>query len=66
MKSTTWAGLLSLLGKEGAQIMLRMILSCGIFISVDAGRDNYYQLCGMHHASFIGEGFNTTVRKAFD
>lgn len=49
MKNTTWASLLGLLGKEGGEIMLKMILYRGVFMSVNTGRDNYYQLCGKRH-----------------
>lgn len=52
MKNAIWTSLLGLLGKEGGNIMLEMILKCGIFIAVSTGRENYYQLCGELHARF--------------
>lgn len=50
MKNATWAALLGLLGKEGSDIMLKMMLYCGIYMSVSTGRDNYYQICGERYA----------------
>lgn len=46
LKNTLWADVLGLLGKEGERIMLDLILQAGIFVAVESGRDNYYQLCG--------------------
>lgn len=46
LKSRPWSDLLNLLGKDGEQIMLEMILECGIYVPVESGKGNYYQLSG--------------------
>ena len=46
LKGATWMGVLSLLGKEGDQIMLEMLLDCGLFVAIDEGQGNYYQISG--------------------
>ena len=46
IKGATWTDLLNIMGREGEMIMLGLILDCGIFIPVDQGRDNFYQLSG--------------------
>jgi telomerase reverse transcriptase len=46
MKDSAWAETLGLLGKEGNEIMLDMVMLCGIFVAVNGGQGNYYQLSG--------------------
>lgn len=46
LKSRPWSDLLNLLGKDGEQIMLEMILECGIYVPVESGKGNYYQISG--------------------
>ncbi len=46
LKGAAWTGVLSLLGKEGDQIMLDILLDCGLFVAIDEGQGNYYQLSG--------------------
>ena len=46
VKSATWADVLGLLGKEGSKIMLDLLLNCGVFVIVNNGRGNLYQLSG--------------------
>lgn len=46
MKMALWADILHLLGKEGDKIMLDLIMNRDIFVNVDAGRRNLYQLSG--------------------
>lgn len=48
MKQTPWPQLLSLLGKSGESMMINMLLDCAIFVPVEAGQGNYYQLSGKH------------------
>jgi telomerase reverse transcriptase len=45
-KGFPWDHLLKILGKDGDRTMLDLILHCGIFISVENGRGNFYQLSG--------------------
>ena len=54
LKDAAWSGLLKGLGKAGVQIMLDLILDCGIFVEVEVGRDNFYQLSGSHILSVLG------------
>lgn len=51
LKGETWAQVFALLGKKGDQIMLDMILGSAIFVPVERGNQNYYQLCG----TYLGE-----------
>lgn len=46
IRSALWADVLNLLGKEGERIMLDLVLDCGVFIAVESGRGNFYQLSG--------------------
>lgn len=46
LKQTPWPHLLSLLGKAGERMMINMLLDCAIFIPIEAGQNNYYQLSG--------------------
>ena len=46
LKDPTWAQVLALLGKNGDQIFLEMILGRAVFALVECGSQNYYQLCG--------------------
>lgn len=46
IKSALWVDVLNLLGKEGERIMLGLVLDCGVFIAVEGGRGNFYQLSG--------------------
>lgn len=57
LKSPIWSEVLSLPGKEGDGIMLDLILNFGVFVSIDSGKNNYYQLCGTFSAehSVIGD-----------
>lgn len=50
LKSAIWAEVLSLPGKEGDGIMLDLILNFGVFVSIDSGKNNFYQLCGSFYA----------------
>ncbi len=47
MKNETWTDVFGLLGKGGDWIMRDLVLDCGVFVPVDSGRGNYYQLSGM-------------------
>lgn len=47
LKQAPWTSLLGLLGKDGDDIMIRLLLDCGIFTCVDSQRSVYHQLSGM-------------------
>jgi telomerase reverse transcriptase len=47
LKSPLWADLLRLLGRAGESAMIDLVLDCGVFIAVNIGQGNYYQLSGM-------------------
>ncbi|KAI4182459.1 MAG: hypothetical protein LQ348_004847 [Seirophora lacunosa] len=44
LKSRPWSDLLNLLGKDGEQIMLDLLLDCSVYVAVERGQGNYYQL----------------------
>lgn len=46
LKNIAWAELLGLLGREGDRIMLDLILDGAMFMAVDGGPSNFYQLSG--------------------
>ena len=46
IRGTTWNDLLKLMGRDGEMIILNLVLDCGIFIPVDQGKNNFYQLSG--------------------
>lgn len=46
MKQAPWPQLLQLWGKSGEAMMINLLLDCSLFLHVDAGHGNYYQLSG--------------------
>lgn len=46
MKALPWPRVLTLMGNEGEGVMIDLILDCGIYVSLESGRGNYYQLSG--------------------
>ncbi|KAJ4421225.1 Telomerase reverse transcriptase [Gnomoniopsis sp. IMI 355080] len=44
LKQNPWPQLLHILGKSGESMMLNLLLDCSIFLPVEAGQGNYYQL----------------------
>lgn len=46
LKRHPWTDVLGLLGKSCEEIMLHLLLDCGLFLQVDQGKDSYYQLSG--------------------
>jgi telomerase reverse transcriptase len=46
IKSAPWPQILALMGKEGQRMMIDLILDCGIFVAVEIGHGNYFQLSG--------------------
>ncbi|KAL8680445.1 MAG: hypothetical protein Q9186_003343 [Xanthomendoza sp. 1 TL-2023] len=47
LKRRPWSDLLNLLGKDGEQIMLDLLLECAIYAGVENGKGNFYQLSGV-------------------
>lgn len=47
LKEDPWPQLLMLLGKSGDKIMIDLLVDCAIFLTVEAGIGNLYQLSGM-------------------
>lgn len=47
LKQSPWAEILGLLGQNGEEIMMRLLLDCGIYAPIDAPRGVLYQLSGM-------------------
>lgn len=48
LKGSPWPQILALMGKEGQRMMIDLILDCGIFVAVESGHGNYFQLSGKH------------------
>lgn len=46
LKASPWPQVHALMGKEGHKVMIDLILDCGIFVAVETGIGNYYQLSG--------------------
>lgn len=46
LKQAPWTDVLDLLGCNGEEIMLRLLLNCGIFTAVDCRKGVYYQVSG--------------------
>jgi len=42
-----WTDVLGLLGRSGEEIMMRLLLDCGIFSCLDRRKGVYYQISGM-------------------
>lgn len=46
MKSPAWAAILRMLGANGKQIMMHLILHCGLYVPVVDTDGVYYQISG--------------------
>lgn len=46
LKRAPWTEVLGLLGENGEEIMLRLLLDCGIFSCLDQQRGTFYQISG--------------------
>ncbi|KAF7123031.1 hypothetical protein CNMCM5793_001207 [Aspergillus hiratsukae] len=47
LKQAPWTNVLALLGGNGEEIMLRLLLDCGIFTAIDHRKGTYYQISGL-------------------
>lgn len=47
LREAPWADVLGLLGQNGEEIMIHLLLDCGIFVPLDASKGIFYQLSGM-------------------
>ncbi|KAJ5391980.1 hypothetical protein N7509_007470 [Penicillium cosmopolitanum] len=47
LKQTPWTDVLGLLGQNGEEIMIHLLLDCGIFVPLDASKGIFYQLSGV-------------------
>ncbi|EFW14423.1 telomerase reverse transcriptase [Coccidioides posadasii str. Silveira] len=47
LKSFPWTDVLNLLGESCEEIMLHLLLDCGLFVSLNSNRGTYYQLSGV-------------------
>ncbi|PGH27913.1 hypothetical protein AJ80_00463 [Polytolypa hystricis UAMH7299] len=47
LKNSPWTDVLGLLGKNCEEIMLHLLLDCGLFIQANKERETYYQLSGV-------------------
>ena len=66
LKGSAWTGILSLLGQEGDQIMLELLLDCGIYMAIDQGQGNYYQLSGTTGSDNLQAKVHDNSRHAFN
>ncbi len=46
LKASPWPQVRALMGKGGHKVMIDLILDCGVFVAVETGMGNYYQLSG--------------------
>jgi telomerase reverse transcriptase len=46
LRTRPWPQILALLGQSGEKVMLDLLLDSSIFVAVDAGYGNYFQLTG--------------------
>lgn len=53
LKNNQWASVVPLLGKDAELILSSLLLDCGLFIHVAAGKDNYFQLSGAPLANLV-------------
>jgi hypothetical protein len=63
MKAAPWPEILHLLGRTGERVMIDLILDCGIYTSVESGRDNYCQLSGKYQVLLKGGVCNRENRE---
>lgn len=47
VKSSAWSDVALLLGEDAESILSNLLLDCGIFVRMSAGKDNYFQLSGV-------------------
>jgi telomerase reverse transcriptase len=47
LKQDPWRELSTVLGNKGIEILQSLLLDCGIFIPLETGRENFYQLSGI-------------------
>ncbi|KAM0667452.1 hypothetical protein ACQRIU_003317 [Beauveria bassiana] len=46
LKASPWPQLLALLGQSGEKIMIDMLVDCSIFVAIEPGWNNFYQISG--------------------
>lgn len=46
LRRPIWARVLALIGEGGDQIMMDLLLDCGLFVSVKGQAENYWQISG--------------------
>ncbi|KAI4267754.1 MAG: hypothetical protein LQ337_008202 [Flavoplaca oasis] len=68
LKRRPWSDLPNLLGKDGEQIMLDLLLDCAVYADVESGQGNYYQLSGLPLTDLqpmaVSKSINTDARKS--
>lgn len=48
LKQSPWPLLLTLLGKSGESMMMDLLLDCSVFMYIETGKGNYYQISGAY------------------
>ncbi|QGI75914.1 unnamed protein product [Fusarium fujikuroi] len=74
LRENPWPQLLALLGRAGEKIMINLLVDASIYLEVEAGFNNYYQLTGvplaeldLHGGSLsMAEGSKSEARKPID
>ena len=65
LKASPWPQLLALLGQSGEKIMINLLVDCSIFVAVESGLNNFYQISGTSMAVPMSRVLaNTLARKA--
>ncbi|RGP76336.1 telomerase reverse transcriptase [Fusarium sporotrichioides] len=63
LRESPWPQLLALLGKAGEEIMIKLLVDASIYVAVEAGFNNYYQLSGVPLAELDLPGGNVSLTK---
>lgn len=67
LQADPWPQVLALLGQSGESVMIDLLMDCSVFIKIETGFSNYYQLNGMYNVYFPMTLLNVplTTRKAY-
>ncbi|EGX91766.1 telomerase reverse transcriptase, putative [Cordyceps militaris CM01] len=56
LKAGPWPQLLNLLGRSGERIMINMLVDCSIFVAMESGLNNFYQISELEHGLEMKKG----------
>lgn len=63
LKASPWPQLLALLGRSGEKIMINMLVDCSIFVAIQSGPNNFYQISGIGVDAVSEASANAMTRK---